>query len=62
VTPSAGGVFESGGARVAVYAAGFTAGGTGLAAIIGLLAWTQLSRAKRRYEAAGNHGEFAGSV
>ncbi len=40
-----------------MYTAGFTAGGTGLAAIIGLLAWTQLTRAKRRYEAAGIHDE-----
>jgi colicin import membrane protein len=36
-----------------MYTGAFTAGGTGLAAVIGLVAWTQLSRAKRRYEAAG---------
>jgi len=51
-TPAASGTEPVDDQRL-VYAAGFTAGGTGLAAIIGLLAWTQLSRAKRRYEAAG---------
>jgi chromosome segregation ATPase len=40
-----------------MYTGAFTAGGTGLAAIVGLAAWMQLSRAKRRYEAAGLHEE-----
>lgn len=44
-----------------MYTGAFTAGGTGLAAIIGLIAWSQLSRAKRRFEASGIHEDLAGT-